>query len=327
MSASQFTIYSSTDSGAPILNGTTGSLLNVFDLCLVSGFGSQLGAGWTKPIANSGFRGCYRNTSGTSLTLMVIDNGSFPTVTTGSACGWEILTSLTGNIGSGTNQFPLPTQQLTTGIVPISKSITSDATPRYWRMYADAYTFYFFSMIDVPTPPGNYLSFWFGDIFSLAGSADTFRCMINGGTANTSASNLWDKLSFALNNGPPAPAGLWAARPWTTVGGSVAMQRLGDMALTQAATNPLVATGIVNVPNLPDQSAIFSPIRVSDNPYNSIRGRMRGLYHVCHPSSSFYDGQILQGTNEYINKTFQIIKQGPAGGILAIEISATVETN
>jgi hypothetical protein len=54
---------------------------------------------------------------------------------------------------------------------------------------------------------------------------------------------------------------------------------------------------------------------------------MRGMYHLCHPITSFADGQVFSGANEYAGKTFQIIKQGPNAGMWVIETSNTVETN
>ena len=58
-----------------------------------------------------------------------------------------------------------------------------------------------------------------------------------------------------------------------------------------------------------------------------LRGRMRGLYHLCHQPSNFSDGQIVTGANEYAGKTFQVVKPGYYGGAMLVEISNTVETN
>jgi len=41
-----WTLYQSTDSGAPALSGQAGSLLEVLDACLVNGYGGKAAAGW-----------------------------------------------------------------------------------------------------------------------------------------------------------------------------------------------------------------------------------------------------------------------------------------
>jgi hypothetical protein len=47
MATSQFTIYRYTDTSAPTVNGTAGSLITLLQACLVTGYGSKSGAGWT----------------------------------------------------------------------------------------------------------------------------------------------------------------------------------------------------------------------------------------------------------------------------------------
>ena len=66
----QFRIFRSTDAGAPVLYGSTGSLIGVLDHCLYSG------SGWLKPFPNSGSAvtspsgswACYQQPTGSSGT-------------------------------------------------------------------------------------------------------------------------------------------------------------------------------------------------------------------------------------------------------------------
>lgn len=69
----------------PNLTGAAGSLLAVLDAALVSGVTGLTPAGWTKPFANSGNIGCYKNNggatfngqiSGTTLTVNSISAGA-----------------------------------------------------------------------------------------------------------------------------------------------------------------------------------------------------------------------------------------------------------
>lgn len=325
MSASQFTLYSSLDSGAPVCNGLTGSFLTLLNKCLVSGYGSKAGAGWTKPFADSGSYGCFQNSSGSAMTVFINDTHGL-TTTEAVAAGWEQLTSLTTAVGTGIGQFPLPSQLLS-GNVVFRKSGTADGTTRAWKIYADAYTFYFFVQSEAGTPL-TYFSFWFGDFFSFLGTSDLNRCMIQGATqeaSNTAANHAWDRMNYCITSTPVL--GFYVCRSWNGNPGSLIMKRLGDSSISNLATDPPITDGNVVCPNPTDQSVLLCPLRVVDDPFVYVRGRLRGLYHVGHPTTSFYDGQIIAGINEYAGKTFQIITPGPNGGYLAIETSATVETN
>ena len=76
MYLSQFKLYQSSDVGAPIFYGTSGSLVDLLDACLVNGYGSKSGAGWIKPFPNTGNKvGCYKMNTGSLACLIVQDNG------------------------------------------------------------------------------------------------------------------------------------------------------------------------------------------------------------------------------------------------------------
>lgn len=49
-------VYKWDDVGAPALNGTANSLINIFEKCLVDGYGSKVGAGWTKAFDATGVK-------------------------------------------------------------------------------------------------------------------------------------------------------------------------------------------------------------------------------------------------------------------------------
>ena len=84
--------------------------------------------------------------------------------------------------------------------------------------------------------------------------------------------------------------------------------------------------GSLQTPNS-GNSLYLSPIRVVGGCGLICRGRLRGIYQVCHPVGSFADGQTFSGGGDYAGKSFQIISKMVNGGFLAIETSATVETN
>jgi len=59
----------------------------------------------------------------------------------------------------------------------------------------------------------------------------------------------------------------------------------------------------------------------------AVRGRLRGIYQVLHPTGNFSDGQTFSGGGDYAGKDFIIISKGYSSGFWAVETSNTVETN
>jgi hypothetical protein len=327
MPTSQFIVYSSADSGSPgYVTGTSGSLLPIFDACLVDGYASKPKAGWTKPLPNTasagvGYIGCWQQPSGSRMHLVINDSAGTQVGGAGGngareayAIGWESLYNLscsvggavwpfTSSVGSGSGQFPLPSQLLAGGRTVIRKSATADTTPRPWVMFADAHTLYFF--VQAGDTAGHYYALFFGDIYSLAGPADVWKCMIEARGAETLAT------STALNN-PNDNIGVNTLQVPTTIasviarsfgggGQSIQILKVGDfsksgVALGTAMAQHAMAGGIPG-PNPADGAFYLSPIWVAETATTvaPLRGRMRGMWHVCHPLANFADGQVFSG--------------------------------
>jgi len=359
MANSNFTVFSSNDIGSPQLDGTSGSLINVLDGCLVNGYGTKVPLGWTKPIANSGNTGCWKQPSGSLMTLFVNDSGPTGSAAAGTreawATGWESLSSLTGSLsGTGVGQFPTTLQMsvgigglagfvIPSGSVVWRKSITADNTPRYWILYGDASTFYLFFINGdtAGTYTGAYSGCFFGDLYSFSQTPDNYKCIISGRVVLNQAGGTGGRYDPCENLTVGLTDQTWptfVARSLTNSGGSsTILGRLGD---SSKCVSSLIATpgggagpglysfsGTLTCPNPADNSLYMAPITMCDTTNSSLRGRMRGMYHLAHPAVNFSDGQIIAGSNEYAGKTFQLVKKGPNGGIWAIEISPTVETN
>jgi hypothetical protein len=356
MATSQFTIYTSSDAGGPgLITGITGSLLSVLDACLVNGYGTQPGAGWTKPFANfSGALGCYKQPTGSALTLFVNDGGGNLSAVGQEAwaCGYEVLTYLTGSgngsgviftgsygNGQGFGQFPLPSQLLSTGHVVWRKSTSANTVGRSWIIAADSSSMYLW--IQTGDTAGMYYHGAFGDFYSLKGPTDLYRCHIygrnventNGGAS--SAQDWTDSLSAWNNNNlnalTIAQPGHFLDRNSGGSGASIAYTKKGDSGLGGSCQNNTPASvpiqGILQTPNGADNSLYLSPIWIVEPLNLSYRGRLRGIVQICHPTSNFSDGQIIQGSGDYNGKSYIIIKQGPTSGMWGLETSPTVETN
>jgi len=334
MAASQFTIYTSSDANGPgLIFGAAGDVLRVLDLCLVNGYTGKAAPSpaWTKPFANSGNIGCYKQGAGAQMSLLINDNGKNVTSTFKEAwvTGWESIASIADPVGTGVGQFPLPAQMLTTGHVVLRKSNTADSTNgRQWILFADAYTFYFF----INTGDGTatyYGTLFFGDMYSFKGSTDAYRCLLIGnGQENSFAGatvNSADQIATLFQGAANHP-GHYMPRSYTGIGTSIQWLKQGDFSKTNNSSGgPLL--GVVQPPNGPDNGYYMSAVTVAELISLSIRGRVRGMFHICHPLATFADGQLLLGANDFAGKTFQIVKQGATGGYWGMEVSATVETN
>lgn len=348
---SQFTVYQSSDIGGPgPITGVSGSLLSILDACLVNGYTGKPGAGWTKPFANSGsIFGAWTQGTGSKFTLFMNDGG-FTTAAgkEASVVGWQVLSQIgptgTGanHVGTGQGQFPLPNQALTTGRLVWRKS-GDTTTQRPWIVAADSSSFYMWIQTDTA---GQYRHHAFGDIYSFRGESDLWNCIIMGqntDNTNNNASNAIDYLCDALATPPSNGSGNWLtvgqsghfmpANAWGA-GVSFGFAKRGDAVLCPLNTfsgfgiNSSVMAGVMGVPNIYDGTLYMAPLEAIEaaNPF-IIRGKIRGLYHVCHPVANFADGQVLSGSGDFSGKTFQIIRTTAIGSFWALETSPTVDTN
>jgi hypothetical protein len=257
--------------------------------------------------------------------LHIQDNGPNATSTFKEswATGWETITAVNATVGTGTGQFPTPSQLLTTGHVVIRRSATADTTGRQWLVFADASTFYLFVLTG--DTGGVYYAFFFGDVFSLHGSTDSWRCMIigrnieNSTSTTNEGSDIWGTVNSSL-------LGHFMARTWGGGGSSITVGKHGDSAKTNTGTGGAMV-GLVQTPNSADSAYYVSPLWVHENSSSGLRGRLRGLYQLCHPTGSFSDGQTFAGANDFAGKTFQVVKTTPGSAMFAVEISNSVETN
>jgi len=336
MSASTFTVYTSSDPGngsdqPGLLTGQAGDLLRVLDKVLVNGYTGKAAAGWSKPFANATNSGCYKQGAGALCALHIQDNGANVTSTFKEAwaTGWETITATSATVGTGTGQFPTPAQLLTTGHVVIRKSNTADGTGRPWIIFADSTTFYLFVLSGEAA--STYNAFYFGDIFAMKGSGDAYRCIIHGnGVENSGAAATGQTVDQIFTFGATVASQIGAYMPRSFGGGgtSLQVQKSGDYGkFNQGAGTVCAMAGAVQSPNGPDNSFYMVPVQIWESVSFCIRGRLRGVYQVCHAVANFADGQTIQGSNDFAGKTFQIVNKGYNGGFWAIEISATVETN
>jgi hypothetical protein len=320
MPVSQFTLYASTDSGAPVLSGTSGSLVHVLNKILVTGYGTKAAAGWTADITyNAGSGSTYRPASGSRMFLCVDDTAPF-TGKEARIVGMEMPDSSSNLTGSG--MFPLRGYQgiNTNGYLTARKSTTADTTARAWVAFADAYGLYFFN---ITGDPGNFYmgELVFGDIYSFKSSADTYRCLLVGRQfENSATAGTLDTITSTMTT---TLTGHYMPRVYGGGGWSIAVGKQGDYAKGGGAGN---LSGNVAYPNSPNSQSFIAPVHITE-PVGNIRGKMRGFYHWCHAASNVADKDTMSGSVEYANRTFYFVKFTANANVYCIETSQTLETN
>jgi hypothetical protein len=150
-------IYYSTDSSAPVLSGTTGSLITLLDAVLVNGYGSRQAAGWTKPYSDAGaYKAVFRQGGGNQKYLRIRDDGVLPNVRHADCRFFKTMS----DVDTGTGQFP--STSLTNH--NISKSYTADSTARPWIIIATDRSFYIWVQLNTANTD---ILFFLGDITNI----------------------------------------------------------------------------------------------------------------------------------------------------------------
>jgi len=325
------TIFRSSDASAPALNGNAGSLVNVLDGCLVSGYGSLTALGWAKSFSATN-KAVYRAPAGVRHYLDVDDSGPDATALGRNArCrGYETMSA----VATGTGPFPT-TAQVTT-CVGVVKSTTADATSRPWILIGDDRTFYFFCTVAGTTPPNLATNVWnsgfhFGEIYSfLAG--DLYRTMLGFASitstqaASTGIAGLlgpqFMSTTTAVNANMP--------RSYTGTGGSVWVASVYNFFMTNAAGTTEGSKGVMAYPNPVDSGLYANAINVAERgngasaaASTNFRGRLRGIYQQAHLTSAFADQDTFTGTGDFAGKTFILINHvATTNSTLAIETTS-----
>lgn len=331
-----FQMYTSSDAAGPgQLTGEVNTLILLLRAILVNGYGAFPAAGWSEPIAAAGNCAVFRPGAGVQFDLFINDNGPNATSTYKEAwaTGWESIAGIAAPVGSGSGQFPTAAQLLTTGHTVVRKSASADAVGRDWVAFADPYTCYLFIATGDAVGSGTYTygysMLMFGDFYSLKSTADDYRGFIVGRTSENVTSNNVE--GFGTQVAAPtssALGGIYLARSYGGAGGSVSASHQGDYGKNTTA----VYAGTTQYPNGPDNSLYMSPIWIMEPTNGTIRGRFRGLYHVCHATVNFTDGQDITGAGDFAGKTFKVIRPifsrtSNTPALVAVETSDTLDTN
>ena len=178
------TIYSSADSGAPVLKNTAGALANVLDKCLVTGYGSKAAAGWTKPFTGTNKAVFRAGGSGVRHYLRIDDTSS-------GEARFRAFSDMTDvDTGNGTSGYPTPGQQVN-GVV-----IYKNNPMMNWIVVAENNAFYLFAFYTTGlgnnSSPSSYSGYCFNLFFGRFKSyiaSDSDNWAIFGDGSNPASSN------------------------------------------------------------------------------------------------------------------------------------------
>lgn len=123
--------YTWQDASAPTVYAGSGVLINLLKACLVNGYGSKPGAGWTiayEDIANNKI--VLKQPSGTNGRYLWIDDNLSSVHFRNAAIK---LFETMSDIDTGTGETPTAAQEPNT--LGIRKSVTTDSTERPWRLF------------------------------------------------------------------------------------------------------------------------------------------------------------------------------------------------
>jgi hypothetical protein len=264
-------VYRWDDGNAPVARGERRSLCDILYACLVTGYGSKPGAGWTREFVNATFdKAVFRNNplTGTGFFLQV-DGAGTVNAYTSTVMAYESMTSL----NDGLSSFGL------TGTYTTSNA--ANATARPWVLIADDRAFYLYVWNSITGAPANSSNtaqgLFFGDGVRRDPS-DNYFCMFSiGALANRGPIGSLYSPSTAVASGN---LGFYAPRRSTGVYSPINLALIrggGPGADVSAGANGIIYTA-------GDPILVARP-HVSDGVAYSFRGHIPGLYYPCHPNA------------------------------------------
>ncbi|WRQ05418.1 tail assembly protein [Xanthomonas phage AhaSv] len=315
-------IYSSSDAGAPVLRGNTpGDLINLLEKCLVTGYGSKAGAGWTKPYTGTNVAAFQQGAGSNGMFLRIDDTSTATSYRSAKVKGYEAMTDV--NTGTPTS-FPTPTQNADGAYWFTHYSSGSVANPRPWRIVADEMFFYFMLSTYPEYNDSNYYyneCYAFGDIIPYKPGDTTHTVLLgswNVSSPNSSESYPWQGVSISSYMGSNRYV-LMAARSYTNLGGPIFLGWHSD----HTKGSSTWGSGNLMYPHGPDGGLYLAPVWVHEahvSPY-SVRGIMPGLWVPCHMDGVFSQYQTFNGQGELAGKQFMARRHYNAA--VCFEISDT----
>jgi hypothetical protein len=297
------TVYKSTDSSAPVLSGTAGSLISILDACLVNGYGTKAAAGWTKEYSGTNLA-AYRMTTtspATGMYLRVDDTDSRDA----RLVGYETMS----DISTGTGPFPAAS---VVGGQWMPKSDAVSSTSRPWVLIATNRSFYFFSIINTsttyPVLSASDRAMFFGDLVTRK-AVDGYECLLMApGNAYNNQNGVLGNCQ-SINSSYAVMSGHYLARGYTGTGSSIQVAK-GRNYKSSFSSSTLGASVTGGFPNSITNSINFATVTVAESGI-VFRGFLPGFY------------EIIGGTNSGFRSFDEFTGSGTMSGKNLIVIPVT----
>lgn len=268
------TTYRHTDSNAPTLDDSTGSLIALLKACLVDGYTGKTAAGWTVEYESGNvavFRGA--TAGGTGAYFRVDDS-------VGAFARFRAYSSMS-DVDTGVD--PSPTMTYWTDGLPIRKTRNDTGE---WIIVADEHTCYFQTEDSELQGFGDFESFVPGDAFNyfIAGSVDSESIWGPGWGI------VGPRRYASTSDGRGAVVGKGADQ--TSDPPEFGIPRPGDYASGSTATPTSMhgGTGGIDDPDPATGLRFFAPAFVACE--GTLRGRLRGLYVPLNDLGGVANGTI-----------------------------------
>lgn len=301
------TIYASTDTSAPVIDGQVGSLVGLLDAILVDGYGSGPSAkpplGWTREYTATDKR-VYRPDpiEGSGYYLRVDDSSAVGNARIARLRAYESMS----DIDTGTNPAPTTTQRADGAMW--CKSSVASSTSRAWWAIGNARCFYLF--MDVRGD--GHFPFFAGDIISHV-PGDLHAFMVSDNPLNTFSGSTFDAMSHlffvggGLTNSSISNGCGWVARDRTGAVAPVQVANI-DQDLINTGTGAYGGIAGLAFPDPVSGGLVTGPVHLREGQW-LMRGRMPGVLVPWH-LRPYSDLQIVNdvagvpGVSELIARTF-----------------------
>lgn len=289
------TVFSSTDTDAPVLYGVYGSLIALLDAVLINGYGSKAPLGWTKEIS-VGEKAVYRSSvAGVDPIILRIDDSSANGMTSLYA-GVKCYESMSG-IDTGAALWH-------TGYV--RKSTGANTAPATWIVIGDAHGFYIFTLYGYDSYINNtyYAAHYFGAYKDVI-SVNSWTAMACSGKWLNSLDYQNYPLTFNLatdtamldianNNLHRKPSGDIGSLGYFCRCACNSYMPFGEQ--TQSRINAPSANNLSSAYNYPyGGKLVLSPLVLIDT-NNMIIGAWPNAYNSPHPNLTSMTDITIEGT-------------------------------
>ena len=309
--------YLSTDPGAPTLNGVAASEIAVLKACLVTGYGTQIAAGWTEEFSSAN-KSVLRAAAGNRHFFRIED--SF-----GQYASLKGYLAMTG-VDTGTDPFPGSTTYQYH-----RKSSVADASSRAWMVVANEKAVYMISQNDLSANWDNAQLVAFGEFRKARASWPALNSFVWGASVTTggtdcvgvvdvfNATTVTSGFATSMNiNGGVAATTSRRRTPVNTAifeGGT----RGSTMSSHTAAPIPALLTGQL----LTSEIGAYSTLNGQGESCNYL-GTLPGVREFLH-SKPVPNMDTIAGAGDMAGKTFVAVNCGAGASQVLLEISDTWE--